>query len=270
MDSIALPALPGDYEPTRATLHAYARAVGAIPRAHGIAHPKWWHISLKVRPEGLVTDPVPLPGGGALAVRMDLRSHEIVIRSSNGVETGIDMRSDATGTEMGDRLIAAAARLGLEDGYDRARFENDEPRTYDPAAAEAYSGAFVNVHTIFERHRVTLGDRVSPIQMWPHGFDLAFEWYGTKTEEHEGETLPAQLNLGLYPGGEPYFYSNPWPFADALTDTPLPHGAVWNTEGWNGTKLPYDAVQGDPDAASKLADYARAVFDAAAPTLDTP
>ena len=63
MTAAVFPALPAEYEPTRETLHAYARAVGSVPRAHGIAHPLWWHISLKVRPEGLVTDAVPLPAG---------------------------------------------------------------------------------------------------------------------------------------------------------------------------------------------------------------
>ena len=106
---------------------------------------------------------------------------------------------------------------------------------------------------MFERHRVSLGDRVSPIQLWPRGFDLAFEWYNTRTEEYEGETLAAHLNLGFFPGGDrPYFYSNPWPFDPALTQVALPQGAVWQTDGWNGTMLPYDAVQGDRDPASTL------------------
>ena len=52
----AFPPLPIDGEPTRATLHAYAHAVATLPRAHAIAHPLWWHSSLKVRPDGLVTE----------------------------------------------------------------------------------------------------------------------------------------------------------------------------------------------------------------------
>ena len=107
--AISFPALPADFEPTRATLHAYAHAVGAIPRAHGIAHPKWWHVSLKVRPEGLVTDPVPLPDGGAVSLRMDLRHHVIVMRATGGSKTTLDMRQGATATEVGERLLAAAA-----------------------------------------------------------------------------------------------------------------------------------------------------------------
>lgn len=269
MESI-LPALLPEYQPTRATLHAYAHAVGAIPRAHGIAHPRWWHISLKVRPEGLVTDPVPLPGGGTLGLKMDLRRHQVLVRSSRGAETIVDMQAGASGTEMGDRLLAVATEHGLEGGYERSRFHNDEPRRYDPAAAEAFFDAFVGVATVFERHRVSLEGPVGPIQVWPHGFDLAFEWFGTKTGEHGGEESPAQLNLGFYPAGEPYFYSTPWPFDDRLVDTALPHGAAWQKEPFTAAVLPYAALQGDPDAGAKIADYARAVFEAAAPTLTAP
>ncbi|MCJ7725199.1 MAG: DUF5996 family protein [Acidimicrobiia bacterium] len=266
MTATDFPALPGEYEPTRATLHAYAHAVGSVPRAHGIAHPRWWHISLKVRPEGLVTDAVPLPDGGALGLRMDLSAHEIVVRVSDGREDRLDMRAGATGTEMAGRIHAIVAEHGLAGGYDRARFENDDPRDYDPSAAAAHFDAFTKAHTVLERHRVTLGSRVGPNQVWPHGFDLAFEWFGTRTIESKGETATAQLNLGFYPAGDRYFYSAPWPFDPAFASAPLPHGALWNTD-WNGAVLPYAAIQGQPDGPARVADFDRAVFDLAAPTL---
>jgi hypothetical protein len=267
--SIHLPPLHSDYEPTRATLHAYARAIGAIARVDGIAHPKWWHVSLRVQPNGLVSAPIPLPGGGVMGTTMDLKQHEIVVRSSDGKTDRFDLREQRTGTEMGEALVGAAADNGLGDRYDRARFASDDARTYDPAAAEAYFDAFVAVSIVFERHRVTLGDRVGPIQLWPHGFDLAFEWYGTRTEEHDGEVLPAQLNLGFYPGSEtPYFYSNPWPFDPGLTETTLPHGAQWHTDGWSGSMLEYETVRAAADPGAWLTEYARTVFEAVRPTLE--
>lgn len=268
MSTVPFPALPGEaYEPTRATLHAYAKAVGAVPREHAVPHPKWWHVALAVRPEGLATDSIPLPGGGSLAIRMDLAEHRIVVRTSHGEEDAIDMRPRPTATEVGDRLIALAGAHGLAGPYDRARFDDDGPRDYDTGAATAYFEAFTAAHGILERHRTRLGDRVSPINLWPHGFDLAFEWFGTRTETYQGEELQAQLNLGFYPGRDPYFYSNPWPFDDRLPEVPLPHGARWTTEDFEGSIMPYASLQGDPSAGDKLLAYAQAVFDAAAPTL---
>jgi hypothetical protein len=268
-----LPPFPQNFEPTRATLHAYARAVDAIPRTHAVAHPRWWHVSLDVTPPGLVTDNVSLPGGGLANLLMDFHTHEVVVHASDGSETRVSMSAGLTGTEMADRLIGTAAALGLEGEYDRERFESDEPRQYDPGAAVTYFQAVTNVSHIFNHHLQSLDGNVSRVQLWPHNFDLACEWFGTRIETYEegGEVTehPSQINLGFYPAGRAYFYSNPWPFeGDKLMDHELPHGAEWHTEGWEGTILYYDQLAGDPVAATKLLEYARAVYEIASPTLE--
>jgi hypothetical protein len=261
------------WEPTRATLHAYAKVVGAVARAHAVFHPKWWHVSLKVRPNGLVTDNLPLPGGGSLALRMDLVNDAVVLEASDGSVTSIAMTDGLTGTEFAGALFAAVADYGLEGPYMREKYEDDTPRDYDPQAATQLMAVLVNANTMFERRWATLGDSVGPIQLWPHGFDIAFEWYGSRVEEYEEDdevqAHPAQLNFGLYPGGRAYFYSNPWPFeSDQLVRTELPHGAEWHTEGWEGSVLYYDQVAGDPDGETKVLEYAAAVMNAARPTLE--
>ena len=267
-----LPPLPDTWEATRATLHAYSHAATAVNRVHGTAHPKWWHVSLKVEPDGLATDPVPLPDGGTAGVRLDLLAGAVVFETSDGERTELDMTAGTTGTEMADAIIARYADRGLTGDYDRSKFRNDDPRSYDAAAAAAFWRAETNVAAVFERHRSSLGGEVGIVQLWPHNFDTSVEWFGTRVETYteDGETTeyPSQLNLGFYPGGDrPYFYSNPWPFEESLVDSELPHGAAWHTEGWQGTILHYDQLAGDPDAERKLADYAAAVFRLASPTL---
>ena len=260
-----LPMLPDDFEQTRATLHAYAHAVSAIPRVHAVAHPKWWHVALRVTPRGLVSENVPLPGGGILNLRMDLHAHEVVVSVSDGTETRVPMTDGLTGTELGDRLIDIAAGCGLTGEYGRVEFEDDDPREYRPEAAAAFFRAAANISHVFDHHLRALEGEVSRVQLWPHNFDLACEWFGTRIE---GGEHPSQINLGFYPAGRAYFYSNPWPFdGNALMSHGLPHGAEWHTEGWEGSILYYDVLAGDPDAATKLLEYARAVFDIASPTL---
>ena len=262
-----------ELEPTRKTLHTYAHAVGVIPRLHAIAHPKWWHISLKVRPSGLTTDQMPLPGGGTFNLRMDLRQHQVTLQTSWGDTRGFDMRAGATGTEFGDQLLTAVGDLGLEGEYARDKFESDDPREYNPMMAENFFTAATNAEYLFNKHRAGLTGEVGPVQLWPHGFDLASEWFGTRTVEYEehGEVqkFPSQLNLGFYPGEPaPYFYSNPWPFEeDHLVNHPLPSGARWFTESWQGSILPYDPLVGDPAAGEKLLAFAKAVYEISTPTL---
>ncbi len=95
---------------------------------------------------------------------------------------------------------------------------------------------------------------------------MSFEWYGTREVAVDGVTHPSQLNLGFDPAEGGYFYSNPWPLEPSLVGSPLPHGAVWHTEGWKGTMLPYETVRsGNP--VVMVTDFARAVFELTEPTL---
>jgi hypothetical protein len=263
-------------EPTRRTLHLYARAVGVVPRAHAPFHPRWWHISLNVQPDGFITDPMPLPDGGSFWLKMDMRRHRVILGTTRGDAQEFDMTQGLSASAFGDSLLDAVAGLGLTAQYAREKYADEEPRRYDSAMAEALFTAFASAERIFNRHRMTLSGEVSPVQLWPHGFDLSTEWFGARmVKVEEGGQVAehlAQLNLGFSPGEpshhEPYFYSNPWPFEqDRLVNQPLPHGARWFTQSWQGSLLPYAALVDDPQAEEKLLAYARAVYEITAPTL---
>lgn len=272
-DELQFPPLT-NWESTRQTLHWYSRAVGVIPRAHAEFHPNWWHISLKVRPDGLITDKMSRPEGGSFWLKINLKRHKVTLFTNEGPFKEFDMTQGLTATEFGDDLLATVAELGLSGDYAREKFENDDPREYDPEAVDRYLTALVNADRIFKEHRASISGDVGPVQLWPHGFDLAFEWFGTRVERYEehGEVqeYPSQINLGFYPGdpeNEPYFYSNPWPFEEELVSEPLPEGARWHTEGWQGSVLPYAKLAGDDKAEDRLKEYARAVYELASPTL---
>jgi hypothetical protein len=271
---ILFPSLDG-FEPTRQTLQLYSRVISAVPRAFGEFHPKWWHVSLRVQPDGLLTDKVSLPDARELRLKMDLVDHRILMLVDDDVLETFSMLAGRSSTALANDLLDVATRLGLVGEVDRSKFESDEPREYDRAQARAFLTALVNADRIFEVHRSTLKGETGPVQLWPHGFDLAFEWFGTRVEEYEEEgdlqRIPAQLNLGFFPGGPgtaPYFYSNPWPFeGTALLDESLPEGASWHTEGWQGTYLPYKTLREEEGAEERLLAFAARVFEVSAPTL---
>ena len=142
-------------------------------------------------------------------------------------------------------------------------------------AASAFGKALFETAQVLESHRSGLSGETGPIQLWPHNFDLAFEWFGTlavpSVDDGDAREQPSQINFGLTPGdrshSEAYFYSNPWPFQDSLIERELPNGARWFTEGWQGTLLPYAEIAGSKSGADKLAAYFRAVYDLASPLL---
>ncbi len=265
-----------DCQATKESLHLYALAMSVVPRAHAKFHPQWWHITLKVTPEGLVGNEIKLPDGGSFKLRMDFGKHAVVLETSRGESKEFGMAAGLTATQFGDQILAAVADLGLEGEYEREKFENDEPRAYNKEQAAAFFRVVTIADRVFKKQREGLSGERGPVQLWPHGFDLAFEWFGTRVERHEenGEMqeYPAQLNLGFSPGESshpaPYFYSNPWPFeGDQLTDKQLPHGARWFTESWQGTLLEYSNLVGDPEAEQKLLEYAQGVYEITSPTL---
>lgn len=264
------PSLNG-FGPTRRTLQLYARALSALARAHAPAHPLWWHIGLRVTPNGLITDNMPQPDGGIVTGRMDFQRAQLILESSDGHDWAWPMDAGLSGSAMGERLLAAAAEAGLTKQVGRDRFASDEPGVYDAGVVGRFFVALVRADRVLQRHSTRLGRKSGPVNFWPHGFDLSVEWYGTRvvrsTEDGEVKEQPAQLNLGFYPGEDDdssYFYSNPWPFdADKLLGRGLPDGAVWHTDGWEGTMLPYTAVHDE----AQVLDYAAAVYDIASPLL---
>lgn len=268
----ALPAMPEDWEDTRATLHAYARAASALPRALLEPDPRSWHVAFSVTQRGLRTLPIPLPDGGVAAVVIDLVDHEVVLDAGEASRRAWPMDAGIAATSLGEELIAAAAELGLDGAYERERFADDGERPYDRADAERFFAVLQAVHGVFVERRAALDGEVSPIHLWPHGFDLSFEWFGTKLNpyEEDGEVveLPSQLNLGFYPAGDAYFYSNPWPFdVDLMIENPLPDACEWYVADWQGTRLRYAALADDPTATERLLDFAERVFEIVRPTL---
>jgi hypothetical protein len=263
----------GDWEATRSTLHLYSRILSAVANVHAEPHPKWWHVSLNVQSDGLMTEKMDLPQNGSFTLGMNFDRHQIVLANDSGPIREFDMAAGLTATEMSDQILGAVADLGLTGDYPSEKFESDELRTYDPVAAERFFDVLLDVNRLFDQHRATLPGDVSPINFWTHGFDLAFEWYGTRrVESTEGDTttlVSSQLNLGFYPATPAYFYSNAWPFeGDQFLDRPLPDGASWHTDGWEGAMLPYAELVGDERADERVLTFARRVYELSAPTLN--
>lgn len=272
--SEGLPDLTG-WEPTRDTLHLYSKVLGAVRRTLAEPHPLWWHISLRVTPEGLTTGEVPVPGGdGALSLLLDLRQHRLVVTGPGDARRTLALDQRLTASAFGGRTLELLGELGIAVEVDPAPFADGAPRAYDRRQAEAYREALTWVEARFTEARREMAGETGPVQLWPHHFDLAFEWFGERKvpyEEEEGRETEArsQIGYGFSPGDEsqpaPYFYANPWPFEAEFTIAPLPPGAEWHTEGWEGGLLPYAAARRGGE--SLLRRFLQAVYDAAAPVL---
>lgn len=269
-----LPNLSG-WEPTRDTLHRYAKLLGAVRRVCSEPHPLWWHISLLPAPEGLTTGGLPAPGGdGAFSMTLDLGRHRLRVAAPGGDARSLPLDGGLTATDFGRRALALLAELGIGVEVDQGRFADEAPRAYDRTMAERYRKALTWVASRFEEARGKMPGDAGPVQLWPHHFDLAFEWFGDRKvgdEDDDGRPTEsrAQIGFGFAPGDEshpnPYLYANPWPFAAEFTVAPLPPGAEWHTESWEGGLLPYAAARrGGEELVQR---FLQTVYDTAAPAL---
>ena len=258
--------MPTGWDDTAAFLHGRTRVIGALARAHGIAHPQWWHIALRVRADGLSTVPLPLVGGGAASILLDLVGESTVVRSSNGTVETIPFDAHDSVADYSQALVAVASRVGLDKQADLPDIEADG--RYDPGHGGVLWTALVDVGAVLETRRAVLPGAAGPVCFWPHGFDLSFEWFGSRVvEQRDGRDIHAQLNLGFYPRGDAYVYSSPWPFDEALLSSPLPTGARWNTEEWKGSLMPFSGLRDDPSWGERVLGYADTVYEAVRPGL---
>jgi hypothetical protein len=261
---------------TRESLHRYSKVAGAIRRSLTSAHPLWWNISLTVYSEGLTTGSIEVPSrtGDHLEIQLNLRSHHLEIAFADESRK-VDLTIGLTGSELGDRTVELMAALGIETEVDRNLYADDDATHYATTAAEEYLSTILWVEHCLTQTAQRLDGDTGPIQLWPHHFDLSFEWYGTrivKPEEGvESEGARAQIGFGFSLGdssvGEPYFYATPWPFDAQVVAQALPEGATWYQGGWQGALLRYKTVAAD--RGTLLADFIETVHAIASPGLTT-
>jgi hypothetical protein len=104
-----------------------------------------------------------------------------------------------------------------------------------------------SVNAALGEFRAGIREETSPIQIWPHHFDLAMLWLpGEKIpgqNPDDEESSDKQMNFGFTFGDEgipePYFYVTAYPLPESFASLTLPRGTVWRTEGFSGAVLLY-------------------------------
>jgi len=248
----------GALEPTRDALHAYSRILGDWVKTCRSRRKHWWHASLRPTLTGLTTG---------------------VIHSDTDFEIGLNIRDSAltVKTGIGEQLWEGLRGQPAEELADRVRrflesvgVSNYPPNVTDEgSSANAFSGYSTEeanklVRTLsavsaeLETFRAGIREESSPIQLWPHHFDLAMLWLpGDKIagqDPNDEEYADKQMNFGFTFGDdgipEPYFYVTAYPLPGAFPTYELPAGTQWQTEGFSGAVLRYQrlAQESDPGA----------------------
>ncbi len=256
------------WKPTRDTLHAYCKVLGAIRSAYTPEQPRYQHISLRLYTSGLTTTPIPFPGDAkqTFALSLDLRNHYILLSTSDGAVQQIRMSEGLSATQLGEELLGRLAALGIKGKVNKKKYEDDGPRSYALESAEHFFTALSHVGQIFEQFKAGLKGQSDPVQFWPHHFDLAFILLGNKTVKTVDDGGQSQITVGFAPEdpGQPsaYFYVNPFPFEETVTHKKLPAGASWHTAAWQGALFPYSEIAEREDGVERVRGFLQAAYEA--------
>ena len=247
-----------DLRETRDALHAYARVLGGW-LANGRPRRKhWWHASLRPSLRGLTT--------GVVRAQVDYELELDLIASALRVRTtDAELSADLTGQSAKDIAALLDETLGTA-GVDASLAPGDKVRGgrqfagYSATHSIRLQQAFASVSAALEDFRAGIREESSPIQIWPHHFDLSMIWLpGPKVPGQDPaneEYADKQMNFGFVFGDEgidePYFYVTAYPLPDALPKVELPTGTTWRTDGFNGAVLLYKDLAAMSDPAAYL------------------
>lgn len=273
MSHSIFPALAlAEWQPTRDTLQIYSKVLGKIRRALTPPQKHWWHISLRVVPQGLTTTPIPLSDAdddATFEMILDLQQGQLIVTTSRNGSWRTPLAGQSA-KEFCDMTLAALGRMGIAVEIDRSLFADESARVFEVAAAKNYGQVAVNIDRVLKQFKAELPGETGPVQLWPHHFDLSLLWFSGRkvpgVDPAEEENADEQMNFGFSTGDEglpePYFYITAYPWPVGITDAPLPAGAVWHTESWKGALLRYDTLLGTNQPEEKLLAYLRAAYQA--------
>lgn len=273
---------------TIVTLHLVSQIVGKVPTALLPWRNHGWHLTLRVTPRGLRTEPL-YGAGEPFELMIDLVSHRVCLIDGRG-ETSLPLRA-TTVADFHAEFMAMVARTGREVSIHDAPnevepavpfAEDRAPRAYDRGSAERLHGALTATDRVFKLFRSAFLGKVSPVHFFWGSFDLAVTRFsGRKAPIHPGgiPNLPDAVtreayshevsSAGFWPGGAgavggPFFYSYAYPTPAGFAEAPVRPAAARFDKDLGEFVLDYEAVQGSADPDAALLAFLSSTYQAAA------
>ena len=218
MRSIGLPDLrTHTWRVTRDALHAYAQVAGAIRASLAPREKHWYQVSLRVAASGFTTTPLLAPSG-TFEIMLECSTSRWIVATSRGARWEIPLRGQSARALFADTK-ALLKQLGVRVRVDQKQFRRQRLHGFDPHAAARYWDALSWIDAQLKRFKAAERCETSPVQVWPHHFDIALlVCSGRKIpgeDPNEPELSDEQMNFGFVPGDEairePYFYVTAYP-----------------------------------------------------------
>ena len=244
---------------TRDALHAYARILGDWLKSTRAQRKHWWHASLRPSLSGLTTGVIH--NNIDFEIELNLQESVISVRTSTG-ERMCESLHGQPATQVAARISSFLESAGVSAKPQGDAGDGDASAVvgYSPEEASKLGQALSAVSAALVAFRAGIREESSPIQVWPHHFDLSMIWLpGHKIPDQDPaneEYADKQMNFGFVFGDEsftePYFYVTAYPLPDAMRQIELPAGSTWKSEGFSGAVLLYKDLVATADPAVYL------------------
>src|SRR6266513_2890528 len=246
------PALPCDaWGATCDTLHAHTQVLGKLAAALAPPEPQLQHTALRLTVRGWEMLPLPAPDvSGALAVALDLRTHQAVVEHSDGRVERVALTPNRPVREVTRDVLAAVRGLAgpveinprpQETPWTTPLDSDDEHAAYDPAQVTAYFAAATRAALVLAALRAPYRGRSTPVNAWWGSFDLAVGLFsGLPVEPQAVDFITRnagdaqEIAVGWWPGDlrypRPAFFGYAYPAPDGYADATLsPASARWDS-----------------------------------------
>lgn len=249
--------------PTLNAVHAYTQVLGdwlgsSLPRRK-----HWWQLTVKPSIEGISTGLVQ--AGIDFELELELGKDRLRGKVQGGEEL-----KEPLGGRPANELAGIVQSFLIDNGMNPELIPASKGRERDTLTTTDYSaetadtlGATLRaVNAAMTTFQTGIPEETSPVQIWPHHFDLAMLWLpgakvaGQDPEDEEYSDKSMNFGFTFGDGGipEPYFYITAYPLPDAFPGLSLPEGTKWHTEGFSGAVLPYRSLLETADPADYLVD----------------
>jgi Family of unknown function (DUF5996) len=273
---------------TCAALHLFTQVLGKYRLAHTPWQNHSWHATLYVTASGLTTSAVP-DGPGAVDLGMDLVTHEVVGRASDGRSARFSL-GPGTVADFHRHTLELIRFLGGTPELDThpneipgaIPFPEDHAvRPYDAGAVNRFFQALVQVDRVFKEFRTSFLGKASPVHLFWGSLDLAVTRFSGRTApRHPGGVpgLPDAVtreayshevsSAGFWPGGagveDAAFFSYAYPPPEGFARAKVRPSQAFFHPKLGEFLLPYEAVREARDPRSVLMDFLQGTYEAAA------
>ena len=252
---------------TRDTLQKYAQMTGKIREMMSKPHPNWWHISLRVSDRGLTTTPIPKDKnthGQSFEIILDLKNHQLIIESNFREVKTLKLTGQSL-CALCEETCSLLTDIGVFLPIDKEKFADGKSGKYDERAAADYWTALKEINRLTNKFRSELSGERSPVQLWPHHFDLSTSWFSGRMvpdkDPNDAESSKEQMMFGFSTGddiiADAYFYITAYPVPDGLQNLQISEDARWNSDGFQGGVMMYESFAGARNPEEKLLNYFR-------------